>query len=123
MLSKEYPEEYAADKVSVIYIAKDRRVSATIFKDHELTRRDELFFYDELIFNRTHHRLVPEHILLSDEEKKLVLQAHDCRDTQIPRILNDDFIVRYYGGRPGDMFKIKRPSPSSGIYITYRLVK
>jgi DNA-directed RNA polymerase subunit H (RpoH/RPB5) len=83
----------------------------------------ELFRYNEVIMNRTRHRLVPKHELMTKEEKKAVLEMYDCKESQIPRILKSDFMARYYGASTGDMFKIHRPSPSCGTYITYRMVK
>jgi len=82
-----------------------------------------IFRYNEVIFNRTHHRLVPPHKLLSDADKAEVLRAYDCKESQIPRITKTDFIARYFGANVGDMFAIHRPSPSCGTYVTYRLVK
>jgi DNA-directed RNA polymerase I, II, and III subunit RPABC1 len=66
---------------------------------------------------------VPKHLLLTEAEKKDLLLTYDCKDTQIPRMVTTDFVCRYFGAKPGDMFKIYRPSPSSGFYITYRVVK
>lgn len=82
-----------------------------------------IFRYNEVIFNRTHHRLVPPHKLLSNGDKAEVLRTYDCKESQIPRITKTDFISRYFGANSGDMFEIHRPSPSCGTYVTYRLVK
>lgn len=83
----------------------------------------ELFRFSEVIFNRTHHRLVPKHELMSKADKAAVLAMYDCKESQLPRMLKSDFMARYYGAKSGDMFKIYRPSPSCGTYTTYRMVK
>ena len=83
----------------------------------------ELFRYSEVIFNRTRHRLVPKHELMSKADKDAVLETYDCKESQLPRMLKSDFMARYYGAKSGDMFKIYRPSPSCGTYTTYRMVK
>jgi DNA-directed RNA polymerase I, II, and III subunit RPABC1 len=112
-------DTYGED-TNVIYVVK---VKPNTFVYKEIKENDEIFLMSELIFNRTKHRLVPKHVLISEVEKKDVLSTYDCRDTQIPRMVTTDYIARYFGAKAGDMFKIHRPSPSSGMYITYRVVK
>ncbi len=112
-------EKYGED-TNIIYIVKNK---PNTFVYKEIKQNDEIFLYTEIIFNRTKHRLVPKHVLLTDSEKRDILTTYDCRDTQIPRMVSTDYIARYFGAKPGDMFKIFRPSPSSGVYITYRVVK
>ena len=108
------------EDTAIIYIIKSK---PNVFVCKEIRDTDVCFLYTEVIFNRTKHRLVPKHILLSEAEKKDLLHTYDCKDTQLPRMVTTDFICRYFGAKIGDMFKIYRPSPSSGIYITYRVVK
>jgi DNA-directed RNA polymerase I, II, and III subunit RPABC1 len=112
-------ETYGED-TNIIYIVKNK---PNTFVYKEIKGNDEIFLYTEIIFNRTKHRLVPKHVLLTDAEKRDLLTTYDCRDTQIPRMVTTDYIARYFGAKAGDMFKIYRPSPSSGVYITYRVVK
>ena len=47
----------------------------------------EQFSESELVVNITEHKLVPQHIVLSDEEKKALLARYRLKDTQLPRIL------------------------------------
>lgn len=108
------------ENTDVIYVVK---VKPNTFVYKEIKENDEIFLMSELVFNRTKHRLVPKHVLMSEVEKKDVLSTYDCRDTQIPRMVTTDYVARYFGAKAGDMFKIYRPSPSSGMYITYRVVK
>jgi DNA-directed RNA polymerase I, II, and III subunit RPABC1 len=112
-------ETYGVD-TNIMYIVKNK---PNTFVYKEIKQNDEIFLYTEIIFNRTKHRLVPKHILLPDVEKRDILTTYDCKDIQIPRMVTTDYIARYYGAKAGDMFKIYRPSPSSGVYITYRVVK
>jgi DNA-directed RNA polymerase I, II, and III subunit RPABC1 len=113
-------DETYGENTDVIYVVK---VKPNTFVYKEIRDNDEIFLMSELVFNRTKHRLVPKHVLLSETEKKDVLSTYDCRDTQIPRMVTTDYVCRYFGAKAGDMFKIYRPSPSSGMYITYRVVK
>lgn len=108
-LQKQYGEQ------KLIFIIKNNPTS--------LLSNYTIFRYNEVIFNRTHHRLVPPHKLMSAAQKAEVLSAYDCKESQIPRMAKTDFIARYFGATPGDMFEIHRPSPSCGTYITYRIVK
>lgn len=79
----------------------------------------ELFTEEELLYNITKHRLVPEHILLSSEEGKVFKKKYGSKH---PAILRTDPICRFYDYQRGDVIRIIRKS-GDGIFITYRIVK
>ncbi len=73
-------------------------------------------------FRLQDHILVPEHILLSDEEAEEVLKTLGVRKEQLPKIRADDPVAKEIGAKPGQIVKIIRESPTAGRSIAYRLV-
>ena len=57
----------------------------------------ELFEETELLVNITQHCFVPQHILLSQQEKQALLTKYKLKDVQLPRIQAIDPIARFYG--------------------------
>eukprot|EP00879_Flechtneria_rotunda_P023718 GHRR01025109.1.p1 GENE.GHRR01025109.1~~GHRR01025109.1.p1 ORF type:complete len:118 (+),score=27.41 GHRR01025109.1:790-1143(+) len=80
----------------------------------------ECFTEAELQVNITKHILVPEHRILSAEEKDTLLKRYKVKENQLPRIQHSDPVARYYGLQRGQVVRIVRPSETAGRYVTYR---
>jgi DNA-directed RNA polymerase subunit H len=73
-------------------------------------------------FNVFMHELVPEHRILSGEEKEELLKKYRIKLSQLPQILASDPAALELEAKPGDVIEIKRKSPTAGVYYYYRLV-
>lgn len=82
----------------------------------------EDFLESEMLINITEHELVPQHILLSKEEKEELFARYKLKESQLMKMLTSDPVARYYGYKRGQVIKIVRKSDTAGRYVTHRLV-
>ena len=74
-------------------------------------------------FDITKHELVPEHIKLTEEEKKKILEKYNVSARQMPSILKTDPAIQHLVPVSGDLIMVKRKSATAGESAYYRMVK
>ena len=82
-----------------------------------------IYSLKRLQFNILNHDMVPEHIVLTDEEKNDFLKKYNIQDpyTQVPQISRFDPVSCAIFMKPNQICKIIRPSKTAikGIYYRY----
>lgn len=81
----------------------------------------QYFTYNDLMYNPTKHIYVPLHEKLDESNIKSLFETYQLKSkSQLPVILRTDIIARWLGLKHGDIVKITRNNPSSGVYYFYR---
>ena len=80
----------------------------------------EIFFEFEMMEDIPSKIFIPEHQLLTEEEKTNILETF--KETELAKINDTDIMSRYYQAKIGDIFRIIRPSMTAGKNIFYRRV-
>ena len=80
----------------------------------------EFFFEHEMLEDIPSKSFIPDHQLLSVDELNELLSKFNQNELSI--IYNTDMMSRYYNAKVGDVFRIIRPSVTSGNSIFYRRV-
>lgn len=80
----------------------------------------EIFSYDEMLEDIPSKLIIPNHILLNDEDKKEFTQNFELKN--LKKINQFDMMSRYFGAKPNDVFRIERSNITSGKGIDYRVV-
>ncbi len=70
----------------------------------------------------TSHIIVPKHEILTPDEIKHILDTYKISINQLPKITEDDVVVKEIGANAGDVIKITRNSHTAGVTHYYRLV-
>ena len=80
----------------------------------------EFFFEHEMMEDIPSKNFIPEHQLLNKEETDELLTKFNEHELSI--IFNTDIMARYFNAKVGNIFKIIRPSITSGYSPFYRRV-
>lgn len=68
------------------------------------------------------HCLVPEHIILNEQDIAELLKKYNITIQQLPKIYSNDAAVKAVGAKEGNVLKVIRNSPTAGKTVYYRLV-
>jgi DNA-directed RNA polymerase subunit H len=73
-------------------------------------------------FSLLGHNMVPQHILIPENEVYKVLKKYAVDKEQLPKIKFADPVIVEIGAEIGDVIKVIRNSPTAGEAVVYRLV-
>eukprot|EP00795_Rhopilema_esculentum_P004617 gene4617-20890_t len=76
----------------------------------------EQFLETELLVNITEHELVPEHVVMTPEEKAELLARYKLKEHQLPRIQQGDPVARYFGLKRGQILLSTQPDEEFKSY-------
>ena len=120
---------FKTDDDEVIFIS-DEKISNEALFDNQLDglykKRNSKYFtqvfdLSKLIINIMKHELVPEHTIISEEEKnKLLLKFDIAHLSQLPIILKIDPVAKFIGMKRGDVCEIRKSSETGGECIVFR---
>ena len=82
----------------------------------------QLFNYNELLVDRLECDIVPKHEILTKKEKEEFFREYKIKRKDMPKILVNDPMAKYYNAKPGDVFRITRPNEATIESNFYRLV-
>ena len=121
-ITKNIFNKYNSD-INIILILKNK-INSIILNElkKDIYKNIEIFLNKKLFYNVTKHFLVPKHIVLSEKEKKKIMNIYNVTEQQFPKILDTDPIVKYYGMKVGQVCKIIRINKFTGDDISYRIV-
>ena len=115
-------DEYLSSNIDThkIIVIKDstKKVVKQIVNEY---KNAEFFFEHEMIEDIPIKEFIPEHQVLSEEEKKEVLTKYNENHMLI--IFNTEMMSRYYKVEINDIFRIIRMSTTSGENIAFRRVQ
>jgi len=115
----EFLHQYKNDNKLVIVKSISNKTKQLVINTYPNT---EVFLEKELMMNLIEHIYVPLHEILSNEESLQIIETYNTRKRDMPKILTNDPVARYYNMQPGQICRILRPSETSGFVPYYRLV-
>jgi DNA-directed RNA polymerases I, II, and III subunit RPABC1 len=98
----------ACARVAHIIAVVHESVTPFAVREQLLDRRIQCFKYGELMFNVTHHVMVPQHRRVPPGEVDATLRRLRATRDQLPRMYSSDPVARYYGWEPGALVCCQR---------------
>lgn len=113
--------EFLSNNIDVhkIIVIKEcsKKAIKQIISDYE---NAEFFFEHEMLEDIPSKKIIPTHQLLNQDEVNELLSKFN--ENELSVIYSTDMMARYYNAKVGDIFRIIRPSVTSGNSIFYRRV-
>ena len=106
-----------------IVVAKD--INENNIKNIKSTfPRTEIFLEHSMMINLLDNELVPKYVIMPQDSEpyKNFWNDYTVKKKQMPRMLVNDPVSLYYNLKKGDLVKIIRPSESTGLSGSFRLV-
>ena len=114
-------DDYCSKKIDYNKFIFVKSFNKKVYKQIKTNYKNiEIFFINEFYEDIPKKDIIPEHILLNEDEKKELLTHFKL--SELSKIHNTDMMSRYYGAKINDIFKIKRYNINSGISTSYRVV-
>lgn len=83
----------------------------------------EIFLEKNLMINLVDYIMVPKHEVLTDEEAEKVIEEYKIKKVDLPKILLNDPVAKYYNMKLKQICRITRPSETAGYGFYYRIVE
>ena len=114
-------DDYLSNNVEIYKFLIIKEFTKKIIKDIIANYLNvEVFLMSEMMEDLPSKIFISEHKKLNTEELNELFSKFN--ENEFAKILVTDKMCRYYGGKIGDIFKITRPSFTSGKNIFYRRV-
>ena len=114
--------ELLSDDSYDLKIVVFKEMNQKTFKQIISNTKCQPFWEHELMINIIENNYIPRHEVLNDEERIDFIKSYQITRDKLPKLYIYDPISRYYNMKIGDIVRIYRPSPISGIAIYYRVV-
>ncbi|MDY6960246.1 MAG: DNA-directed RNA polymerase subunit H, partial [Halobacteriota archaeon] len=59
------------------------------------------------------HEMVPEHIIITEEEAELILKRYGITKGQLPKLKSSDPVAKQIGAKVDDVVEVIRNSPTA----------
>jgi DNA-directed RNA polymerase subunit H (RpoH/RPB5) len=118
---EDFLEAHADDYKFFVVLQGSTKIEKQLLEGDYDRDKMEVFTDEELMINVVDNILVPQHIVLSDEEAARYLKEYRLEKDNLMRIYTGDPIAKYYNIKPKQIVKIIRPSITAGEEIALRL--
>jgi DNA-directed RNA polymerase subunit H (RpoH/RPB5) len=118
-------EDYTGHSISLVIFVIQASLSSSYKKiklsDDKIDT--QIFELADLQMNISRHFLQPKMELIKDPEVITeIIRSYGASHNQFPIMQRDDKMAKYFNAKPGNMMKIYRVSPTSGINVFYRII-